>query len=146
MLREITFADLPRLAELEKECFAHSPWSLQMLKESISLPSVYKTCIEINGMVEAYLIVGYNDWESEIFTIGVSNNCRRQGLAKTLLQNLKDFCLQTKKESIFLEVRKSNISAQQLYVSFGFKQIAIRKNYYENTEDAIIMEYKISES
>ena len=102
MLREITFADLDRLEELEKECFAISPWSKQMLQESISLNNVYKTCIEINGVVVAYLIVGYNDWETEIFTIGVAKEFRRQGLAKILLQNLKEFCQQTKKESIFL--------------------------------------------
>ena len=37
-----------------------------------------------------------------------------------------------------LEVRKSNISAQKLYEKNGFKKISVRKNYYDNIEDAFI--------
>jgi len=37
-----------------------------------------------------------------------------------------------------LEVRKSNIPAQKLYEKFGFKKCGLRKNYYENKEDAIL--------
>ena len=38
-----------------------------------------------------------------------------------------------------LEVRKSNISAISLYKSFGFCEVGVRKKYYENTEDAVLM-------
>ena len=146
MLREITLADLDRLEELEKVCFLKSPWSKNMLKESIVYGDKYKICYEHNGKIVAYLIASYNSWDAEIYTLGVDLSYRRQGLARQLISNLKDFCVLNKIESIFLEVRESNVSAQKLYLSFGFKQIAIRKKYYEDTEDALIMEYKISES
>ena len=42
-----------------------------------------------------------------------------------------------------LEVRRSNIPAQKLYEKHGFKQIAIRNNYYDNTEDALIYEKEL---
>ena len=146
MLREITFADLDRLEELEKICFLKSPWNKQMLKESISFTNVYKVCLEQDGVIVAYLIAGYNNWEAEIFTIGVDVPYRKQGFAKKLLCALKDFCISLNKEAVFLEVRNSNVSAISLYKKFGFKEISIRKNYYENTEDAIIMELKIDKS
>jgi ribosomal-protein-alanine N-acetyltransferase len=39
-----------------------------------------------------------------------------------------------------LEVRKSNIVAQNLYKKLGFEESGIRKGYYlSNNEDAIIM-------
>ena len=38
-----------------------------------------------------------------------------------------------------LEVRVSNSAAQGLYRSFGFAPAGVRKRYYENTEDAIVM-------
>ena len=146
MLREITFADLDRLEQLEKVCFLKSPWSKNMLQESISFTNVFKKCIQKNGKIVAYIIAGYSDWEAEVFTIGVDVEYRKQGLATILLLELKNFAKETKKESLFLEVRKSNVVAQNLYLKFGFKQVAVRRKYYENTEDAIIMEYKISES
>ena len=42
-----------------------------------------------------------------------------------------------------LEVRNSNIPAQKLYEKHGFKQITIRKNYYDNSEDALIYEKEL---
>jgi len=36
-------------------------------------------------------------------------------------------------------VRKSNIIAQKFYTKNKFKEISIRKNYYKNGEDAIVM-------
>jgi ribosomal-protein-alanine N-acetyltransferase len=45
---------------------------------------------------------------------------------------------------ITLEVRVSNISAQNLYKSIGFAEYGIRKGYYtDNNEDAVIMWLKI---
>ena len=39
---------------------------------------------------------------------------------------------------IMLEVNVKNLPAISLYKKMGFKQISLRKNYY-NTDDAIIM-------
>jgi ribosomal-protein-alanine N-acetyltransferase len=36
-------------------------------------------------------------------------------------------------------VRVSNTGAQSLYERFGFEPAGVRKKYYENTEDAIVM-------
>jgi ribosomal-protein-alanine N-acetyltransferase len=38
-----------------------------------------------------------------------------------------------------LEVRVSSTGAQELYRKFGFGPAGVRKRYYENTEDAIVM-------
>jgi len=43
-------------------------------------------------------------------------------------------------QSVILEVRRSNRAAIALYEKFGFRQAAVRKNYYENPEeDALLM-------
>ena len=39
-----------------------------------------------------------------------------------------------------LEVRKSNLTAQNLYKSLGYVSVGVRKRYYEdNGEDALLM-------
>jgi ribosomal-protein-alanine N-acetyltransferase len=38
-----------------------------------------------------------------------------------------------------LEVRVSNTAAQALYARFGFAPAGVRRKYYENVEDAIVM-------
>ena len=42
-------------------------------------------------------------------------------------------------EEVFLEVRADNDSAQNLYRSLGFEQLAVRKGYYKGGVDAIVM-------
>ncbi len=42
-------------------------------------------------------------------------------------------------ENITLEVRPSNFKAIQLYEKYGFHKATIRKNYYDNGEDALLM-------
>ena len=40
---------------------------------------------------------------------------------------------------LFLEVRVSNTPARSLYKKMGFEEVGVRKKYYEDTEDAIVM-------
>ena len=54
-------------------------------------------------------------------------------------------------KTLFLEVRKGNFAAIALYLSLGFEEISIRKNYYTKNsnqlslkEDGIIMRLEIS--
>ena len=59
-----------------------------------------------------------------------------------MLKDLFSECRKKNIVNIFLEVRKSNLSAIQLYEKNGFNEIGIRNNYYQNrdgTENAILM-------
>ncbi len=86
---------------------------------------------------KAFLIVHkIDDKEFEIITIGVDPKHRRVGLAKYLLNHLIRKLATGSK--IFLEVSTDNLSAVNLYKSLGFKEVSLRKNYYQNN-DATIM-------
>lgn len=78
--------------------------------------------------------------EAEIIYIAVREEFRRQGIGGKMLEY---FIENFKPESIFLEVRDSNINAQRMYEKYNFKNIGIRKGYYEGGEDALLMEWKI---
>ncbi len=62
---------------------------------------------------------------------------------KSLGDELLEFCINYLEkfnvENITLEVRPSNFKAIQLYEKYGFHQAAVRKNYYDNGEDALLM-------
>ena len=78
--------------------------------------------------------------EAEIIYIAVREEFRRQGIGGKMLEY---FIENFKPESIFLEVRDSNINAQKMYEKYNFKNIGMRKGYYEGGEDALLMEWKI---
>ncbi len=66
-----------------------------------------------------------------------------KGYGKELLS----FALKKLKKSdvneVTLEVRPSNQKANKLYQRFGFKQVAVRRNYYSNGEDALLLYLRI---
>ena len=45
-----------------------------------------------------------------------------------------------------MECRASNEHAIRLYLSLGFKKDGVRKRYYEDDEDAVIMWYHMDET
>ena len=56
-----------------------------------------------------------------------------------LIQGLEKALLEKNIEKIFLEVRLSNLPAQNLYIKNGFNRINVRKSYYSDGEDAVVM-------
>lgn len=126
---------------LSKECFA-IPWTLDSITNELNNP-LAKYIIaedletnEVIGFVGIWIIAG----EGDITNIAVNPNYRKHGVASNLLLNLLDICKSLNCNDITLEVRESNIPAQNLYKKFDFKEEGIRKGYYsDNGENAIIM-------
>lgn len=126
---------------LSKECFS-VPWSLDSINNELN-NKVAKYIVaedlstkEVVGFVGVWIIVG----EGDITNIAVNPNFRKLGIATNLLKMLIAVCAENDCKNITLEVRSSNIPAQNLYTKLGFVNEGIRKKYYaDNGEDAIIM-------
>lgn len=92
-------------------------------------------------------IIGYISFscifDIEIESVLVKSSYQRQGIGTLLLNYIFKFAKENKISNVFLEVRKSNIGAISLYRKLGFSNISIRKKYYENSEDALILKKEI---
>jgi [ribosomal protein S18]-alanine N-acetyltransferase len=90
-------------------------------------------------------VVGYGGlWlmmdEAHITTLGVAPEYRGKHIGELLLVGLTDIALQLGASWLTLEVRVSNVVAQNLYKKYTFKQSGVRHKYYtDNNEDAYIM-------
>ena len=95
-------------------------------------------------------IIGFGGYiitpqDIEITNIVIKKTQRNKGygdfLFKEILKNAETDLIQMdiNPKSISLEVNSANNSAISLYTKNGFEQIGIRKRYYNNTFDAIIM-------
>jgi ribosomal-protein-alanine N-acetyltransferase len=83
-----------------------------------------------------WLMVG----EAHVSTIAVQPNWRRRGLGELLLVAMLDRATEIEADIATLEVRVSNIVAQNLYHKYGFRQVGLRRRYYrDSNEDALIM-------
>lgn len=106
---------------------------------------------ELNNSNSHYIVAKQNEnivgfagiWKSvddiHITNIVVKKDFRKNGIGSLLLQKLILLTKSLEYKQLTLEVNSSNIPAIQLYSKFGFKNLGIRKKYYNNTDDAIIM-------
>ena len=84
----------------------------------------------------AYLI-SYDTIDSiDLFEIAVDSSFLRKGMGTMLLKALFE---KNSNRDIFLEVSEDNEKARSLYEKNNFYEISIRKNYYKNSKNAIIM-------
>lgn len=103
----------------------------------IKNPFVKFIIYEFKGKIIGCIDYSFFDNRIEINYIIVDNKYNRLGFATKML----DFLIQNNKgiENITLEVSVKNIKAINFYHKNGFSDISIRKNYYSNGEDAIMM-------
>ena len=102
----------------------------------------YYLLIDNEGKVKGYISLYQVLDEVNILYIYVDKELRGKGYGKALFNEaLKGITIKNYK--VFLEVRVSNTIALNLYTKLGFKEYAIRKAYYSDGEDAILMEMEV---
>lgn len=138
-IRTAHLTDIPVLEKLEQLCNP-APWSTAQLTTSISAPQpVWVVDLPEHGIV-AMLVWQKIPNEAEIHLLDTHPAHRRQGYAQQLLNHLFHSVQTETISRILLEVRTNNIGAIELYKRNGFESCGLRKGYYQNGEDAIIME------
>ena len=130
--------DNQAITDLEKVCFLH-PWNYEMICETQEQSGFLGAVAEVEGEVVGYVGSLFCFGQADIALVAVKPEFRRQGIAQKLINQLIEWLLQQNVNELFLEVRVSNTPARALYERMGFNAISIRKKYYENAEDAIVM-------
>lgn len=130
--------DARELSYIELEIFP-SPWSENALRSCLELASVEGEAAVIKDQIVAYLFAQFAFDEAHIMNLGVRPKYRRKGIAQTLLKRFLDRQARRGTKTCYLEVRLSNRIAQKLYYDHGFAPLSLRKKYYPNGEDALIL-------
>lgn len=136
--RPLTPDDARELSYIELEIFP-LPWSKNSLRSCLELANVDgEAAIAVNQIV-GYLFAQYAHDEAHILNLGVRPDFQRKGIAKSLLKRFLDRLHERRTKSCYLEVRLGNRIAQKLYYSQGFAPLFVRKNYYPDRENALIL-------
>jgi ribosomal-protein-alanine N-acetyltransferase len=137
--------DIPRVHEIDRLSFS-LPWpeksyTFELTENPATLALVAELepvgfSPDLIGMSVVWIIVD----EAHIATIAIHPGFRGKGYGKRLLAESLRQSIQKGAQSATLEVRESNLVAQQMYAQFGFTIGGRRSRYYrDNDEDAIIM-------
>lgn len=141
-IREMNLLDLEKISpilESEFDDFWNENVFKQELENTNSKYVVYTENDEILGFAGIWICID----EAHITNIVVKKSHRNNKIGSKLLEELVNLAKSLSLNSITLEVRSDNLAAIKIYEKYNFENLGIRKKYYENTYDAIIMTKKL---
>lgn len=137
----MTESDLPQVLSIEVDSYPR-PWSTSHFLDELASPHSFPLiAFDPEGLVAGYICPMVLLDEGHILNVAVRKDSRGLGIGRLLMENALMECRERGAEFVSLEVRPSNGSALVLYGSLGFTETGRRKKYYENGEDALLMEY-----
>jgi [ribosomal protein S18]-alanine N-acetyltransferase len=113
-------------------------WDLDVISEELKCESsiyvVAKSQDEIMGFAGIKVILD----EAELMNIVTKKDSRNLGIATKMMERIIQICKENKVSKINLEVNVKNTIAIKLYKKYNFKEVGLRKKYYNNTDDALL--------
>ena len=137
-IKEMTLVDFELIKDNLQSEFDEF-WNKEILKSELeNINSQYIVAKNDEDIVGFAGIIILPD-NVEIMNIVTKKTERKKGIGKLLLDRLICIAKELKKDNISLEVNEKNVIAINLYLKFGFKEVGIRKKYYNGIDNAIIM-------
>lgn len=145
LLNSLTILETVNLSDLEKlenSCFKEESYSKALLENDLNNKNRKQYFAYYNDELIGYINFEVILDEIDLLKICVIKEFRGYGVASKLMKKMLEYKNENDIKQIFLEVNSKNISAIKLYEKFNFKQQNIRKNYYKNGDDALILVLK----
>ncbi len=144
-LEPIRKRDLREIVRIESATYA-KPWSRKVFEDELVQVAcgsrhylVARVGRRIVGYAGLWFVADPDGDQAHVTNIVVAPDHRRAGIGRQLMLELAHRAISRGCVSWTLEVRASGTPAQELYRRFGFVPAGIRKRYYENNEDGIVM-------
>ncbi|HSV81378.1 MAG TPA: ribosomal protein S18-alanine N-acetyltransferase [Ramlibacter sp.] len=140
----MTEARLDEVVAIERAAYGH-PWTRGNFSDS--LRSGYHAQLLCAGeVVLGYFVAMQGVDEVHLLNITVTPQFQGQGWGRVMLDALTLWSRAQGAQWLWLEVRTSNVRAQQIYLRYGYRRVGERKQYYpadQGREDAIVMSFKL---
>lgn len=141
-VRRMRTEDAKKVALLEEKIFSR-PWSEASFRKALEMPEQILLVAE-KGEICGYGVLFVAADQADISNIAVDPAFRGCGIGASLMREMLSEARAAGVKEVFLEVRESNVPAIALYHKYGFRQIGVRKAYYEAPrEDALLMKAEL---
>ncbi len=136
--------DLDEVMAIESAIYSH-PWTRGNFSDSLRAGYACRTWRlggRKNDELIGYFVVMAAAGEAHLLNLSIAPGYQRSGHGGTLLSEAAASAVKLGAHNLFLEVRPSNHAAQALYRRFGFRKVAVRRDYYPahtGREDALVL-------
>lgn len=140
----VTKKDLEEICLIDNQNFDFFyRWDKQDFLFYILSSNYIFSVLKYNNSVIGFCLSFISNIESELYKIAISKNYQNLGFGKLLLKLHLAYLTLFEVKQNYLEVNINNHKAINLYKKMGYKEVNIRKNYYFNKEDALIMKIEL---
>jgi ribosomal-protein-alanine N-acetyltransferase len=132
--------DLAEVMAIESALYTH-PRTRGNFAEALRAGYDCRT-FRLNGELIGYFVVLAAAGEAHLLNLSIAEPHQRRGYGTALLNEATALARKLGAKNVFLEVRPSNQGAQGLYYRYGFRKIAVRRDYYparHGREDALVL-------
>lgn len=113
-------------------------WSVKMIEDGFNKGCLQGFVAE-EGAPIGFITFSVGGEQADVADLFVLPTFRRKGVGNALMEKAERRLKENGVKKIFLEVRQSNAVAVALYGKCGFEAVGIRKKYYADGGDAIVM-------
>ncbi len=141
-IHPLTERHLDEILKLNLRCFkAGENYTKYTFSYLLNEPNClsYRMVTPNEQMVGFVFVIADESGAGHITTIGVAPEHRRRGLANKLLRHAEEALRKRRVNTVMLEVRVSNVAAQNLYREFNYSIAQRLLSYYNNGEDGFLM-------
>jgi len=143
-IRQYEARDFTALYKLDQACFppgiSYSKFSLQYF---LSLPAADCMVAEENKHIVGFILAESNPPLAHIITLDVAASHRRQGLGRTLLEEMEKHFRFHGVHSVLLETAVDNETGIAFWQHHGYRTEAVLKRYYLGRVDAYEMRKRL---
>jgi ribosomal-protein-alanine N-acetyltransferase len=132
---------ISELMVLERQVYPF-PWTSGNFEDALRCGYSAWTLVSDDDAIIAYAVAMLAVDEAHLLNLAVDPCWQRHGFGWRLLDWMAHTMHEYGARSLLLEVRPSNLGAQEMYRRYGFQKIGTRRGYYpahRGREDAIVM-------
>ncbi len=139
MIRALGAEDAAAAARIHASAFP-DPWPAEDLARLFTDVPTAAFGIFDGDVLGGFILLSLVAPEAEILTLCVDPTRQRAGSGFALMRHAMTLLAGQAFTRIFLDVARQNIAARALYAKAGFAETGLRKAYYRNGDDAILMD------
>ena len=141
-MRRARSTDIAKIAAIEYVSFPE-PWNEEVFFEVLGCYGAAFFVADYDGQIVGFVTAALEDTGTEIYghimNIAVDPLFRKRGIGAKLVSRAEFECLIAGATAMQLEVRRSNVVAQEFYQRIGYRHALTIAGYYASGEDAFLM-------
>jgi len=139
-VRPMNEADIATVIDIEQRSYPF-PWTEGILRDCLRV-GYGSIVLEFGALLVGFGVIASGAGEAHLLNVCVREEFRGRGFGRALIGHLLALATSAGATMVYLEVRPANVGAIRLYETLGFRQVGVRRGYYQTPagrEDALVM-------